>query len=236
MRHFIFIVLSVFLTLSCRQSNHTVKKNNWTEQEIKQYFIDSIAMGNGNYKNPDSLNRFDFFMKTFYDNSKAKNYWDEFVYALDEPYIDTTKIDKDKRWIRLIVRPTFLNPYSITLDKIKNDTKVTFKMTNGRGGYYSGYLTLTSFLYFKDTLYNSYNLRLDKINFWEIKGKDSTCPELLDGTTFVFESIDKGKYNVVYRQSPSTCISKEAQELSKIGGDLFEISGANRFWKVNYDE
>lgn len=236
MKHLIIIISSVLLALSCRQSNHPDKKYNWSEQEVRQYFIDSIAMGNGNYKNPDSLNKFEFFMKTFYDNSRAKNYRDEFIYALDEPYIDTTKIDKDKKWFRLIVNPTFLNPYSITLDKIKNNTKVTFKMTNGRGGYYSGYLTLTNFSYFKDTLYNSYISRLDKINFWEIKGNDSTCHAVFDGTTFVFEAIDNGKYNVVYRHSPSSCTSKEAQEFSKIGGDLFEISGADKFWKVNYDE
>ncbi len=102
-------------------------------------------MGNSNYKNPDSLNKFEFFMKTFYDNSKAINYRDEFVYALDEPYIDTTQIDKNKKWVRLIVKPTFSRPYCITLDKVKSNTKLTFKMTNGRGGYYSGYLTLTKF-------------------------------------------------------------------------------------------
>lgn len=189
-------------------------------------------MGNGNYKNADSLNQFEFFMKTFYPNSKAINYRDEFVYALDEPYIDTTQIDKAKKWFRLIVKPSFTSPYCITLEKVKNNTKVTFKMTNGRGGYYSGYLTLASFLYFKETLYDSYSSRLNKIKFWEIKGKDSSCHAVLDGTSLVFEAIDKGRYNIVYRHSPWVCTSKEAQELVKIFEDLYNITDIEKFLKL----
>lgn len=175
-------------------------------------------------------------MKTFYNNSNSINYWDEFIYALDEPYIDTTKVDKNRKWFRLIVKPTFSNPFCITLDKIKSNTKMTFKMTNGQGGYFSGYLTLTNFSYFKDSLFDSYCSRLDKLNFWEIKDKDSSCHNVLDGTSFIFEAIDKGRYNLVYRYSPSSCKSKEAQELSKIGDDLFETSNLKKFWSFQKNE
>lgn len=130
MRTLNIIILFFLLAPSCKQAKNSDKKYNWSEQEIKQYFIDSIALGNGNYDNPDSLNKFSFFMKTFYNNSKAVNYWDEFVYALDEPYVDKSNIDINKKWFRLIVKPTFSNPYCITLDKINEDTKVTLKMTN----------------------------------------------------------------------------------------------------------
>jgi len=235
MRNFTFIIIVFFLSSSCRQSKHTDKKYNWTEQEIKQYFIDSIAMGNGDYRNPDSLNKFSFFMKTFYDNSKAINYWDEFIYALDEPYIDTTKIDKNKKWFRLTVKPTFSNPFCITLDKLNKVTKATFKMTNGQGGYFSGYLKLSNFSYYSDSLYNSYSSRLDKINFWEIKGYDSTCHRVLDGTSLVFESIDDGKYNVVYRHSPWNCTSKESQEFVKIFEDIYKEVNVEKFVKL-YDD
>ncbi len=235
MRALNIIVLIFLLASSCQQSEKSDKTYNWSEQEIKQYFIDSIAMGNGYYDNPDSLNKFSFFMKTFYNNSKALNNLDEFVYALDEPYVDPSQIDINKKWLRLIVKPTFSNPYCITLDRINKDTKVTFKVTNGKGGYYSGYLKFSNFAYFKDTLYNSYASRLDKINFWGIKGKDSTCDLVLDGTSYVFEAIDKGRYNIVYRHSPSFCSSNEAQELLKISKDLFEISDAKNLLKINDD-
>ena len=79
MRTLNIIILFLLLASSCKQAKNSDKKYNWSEQEIKQYFIDSIALGNGNYDNPDSLNKFSFFMKTFYNNSKAVNYWDEFV-------------------------------------------------------------------------------------------------------------------------------------------------------------
>jgi hypothetical protein len=236
MRNFIIIRTLLLSLFSCRQVNNSFKKNSWTEQEIKQYFIDSIAMGNGDYDNKDSLNKFPYFMKTFYNNSNAINYWDEFIYALDEPYIDTTNIEKNKQWLRVIVKPTFSNPFCITLEKIKNKTKLSLKLTNGQGGYFSGYLTMSNFSYFKDSLYNSYYSRLDKINFWRIKGEDSTCHRVLDGTAYVFEAIDKGIYNVVYRYTPSVCTSKESKELSKIGEDLFKVADLEKFWKIQNNE
>ncbi|MBN8666549.1 MAG: hypothetical protein J0M30_03535 [Chitinophagales bacterium] len=236
MRNYITIISLVFLAFSCRQTGHVDKKYSWTEQEIKQYFIDSIAMGNGNYDNPDSLNKFQYFIKTIYDNSKSINYWDEFIYALDEPYIDTTKIDIHRHWLRLTVKPTFSNPYCITIEKIKNTTKATFKMTNGKGGYFTGYLILTNFSYFKDTLYNSYITKLDKINFWGIKGRDSTCHSVFDGTSLSFEAIEKGKYNAVYRHSPWNCSSMESQGLVNIFEDLYRITDIEKFLKLYNDE
>lgn len=236
MRNFITIISLLSLAYSCGQPMDTSKKYNWTEQEIKQYFIDSIAMGNGNYHHPDSLNKFQYFIKTFYGNTKAINYWDEFIYALDEPYIDTTKVDKSRQWVRLTVRSTFSNPYCITLERIKNTTKATFKMTNGKGGYFTGYLILTNYSYFGDTVYNSCITKLNKINFWQIRGRDSTCQAVLDGTSISFEAMEEGKYNAVYRNSPWVCSSLESQGLVRMFEDLYHITDIEKYLKLYNNE
>ena len=224
MRHLTYITCIVILLSSCKLNDKKDKPIVWTESHIKQYFIDSIGLVYRGGDDSESLNKFSRFMNTFYHNTKAININSSIVYALEEPYIDTTKIDTSKKWFRVIVEPTFSLPYCIVAEKINEKTKLTLKMTNGDGGYYSGYLDFTSTIYRDDSIYNSISKMLDKINYWKLNRlNDTTCPRVLDGQNWTFEAINKGKYNLVNRQSPYNCSSYEMKTLIEIVDSLNSV-------------
>jgi hypothetical protein len=124
-------------------------------------------------------------MNEQYPDLKSKNKYDPFVYALEEPYIDTTQIDSSKYWFRIVVRPCFRLPYCFIFEKKNGKSFLTTKITNGDGAYYTGVLISTMRFPFGDTLYNKISSQLQSLNFWKL-GKDTTCYGGFDGETWTF--------------------------------------------------
>jgi hypothetical protein len=234
MRTLIFISFFILTILSCEQLDKDKKqiKNEakWTAEQIRKYFIDSIALRNayGIYGNGDSLNDFDKFSKHFLKDIKAKNISDPFIFAFDEDYIDTLQIDKNRKWLRIIVNPCFEIPYCIIAEKINDRTRLTIKMTNGYGCYYSGHLNFINSQFTTDTLFENITHKLNTINFWTLSN-DTTCEKVLDGEDWTIEAIVNGKYNLLKRHSPTVCSSNETKTLLKIANDLKQLSKLNDF-------
>ena len=61
------------------------------------------------------------------------------------------------------------------------------------------------------------------LNFWTLAA-DTTCHGGLDGETWIFESIDKGKYNVLSRWYPQECGNMTTKQLAQLGLRLREYS------------
>jgi hypothetical protein len=234
MRTLIYITFFILTIASCRQSDKNKifveTENKWSSERIKKYFIDSIALrnANGKFGYGDSLNDFDKFSKTFFSDIKAKNIDDPFIFAFNENYIDTTQIDKNLEWLRITVDPCFGIPYCIVAEKLNNRTKLTIKMTSGYGCYYSGYLNFFNSQFLTDTAFNNISQKLNNLNFWKL-GNDSTCEKVLDGERWTFEAIEKGKYNLVKRHSPTVCNSIETKTLLSIANELKKFSELNDF-------
>lgn len=171
----------------------------------------------------DSTKTFEYFFKTHYPDIKTKIPFDAFPYAFEEEYIDTTKIDSSRQWFRLIVNPCFRSPYCFVVEKKDGKTFLTTKITNGRGGYFTGVLISTMRFPFGDTLYNNISKQLHFQNFWGL-GIDTTCHGGLDGETWMFEAIENGKYNIFDRWAPQNCGDSTTLRLSKIGILLAKLS------------
>ena len=201
------------------------KPDTWNEERKRTYFQDSIAfrMYNGKGGEGDSLNNFNIFSRTMFADIKASNILDPLIYALEEPYIDTTKIPADKRWIRITVSPTFRKPYCIVIEKKMRTTLLTAKMTNGQGGYMTGVMDLTMTKTIDDSIFNSLSNQLVQLNFWELSA-DTTCSSGFDGEYWTFEAIENGEYNLLYRWSPKFCGNESTKRLSEIGEDLRFLS------------
>ena len=222
METLIRITLFLFIISSCRQGDKkltisgTSKK--WSQDSIKKYFKDSIAhkMYNGRMGSNDSLNDFDKFSKYILTDIKAKNISDPFILGFDENYIDTTKIDSIKQWFIISVNPCFRIPYCLILEKMDTKSLLTLKMTDGHGGYYSGYLNFISTLQDSDSLYSSISSKLHQLDFWRIK-EDTTCEGGLDGEGWTFEAIENGQYNIVSRWVPLSCGNNTTRQLALIG-------------------
>jgi hypothetical protein len=234
MRNLIYTTIFLFTIVSCKHNdenrNIVGTGNKWSSERIRKYFIDSIALrnGNGKFGNGDSLNDFDKFSKTFFSDIKAKNINDPLIYAFNESYIDTTRIDKNQEWLRITVDPCFDIPYCIIVEKVNNRTKLTIKMTNGYGCYYSGYLNFFNSQFLTDTAFSNISQKLNDLNFWKL-GNDTTCGRVLDGENWTFEAIAKGRNNLVKRHSPTVCTSIETKTLLSIANDLKKLSRLTDF-------
>jgi hypothetical protein len=198
----------------------TVAKTAWTEEQKRQYFNDSIAVFRIGLI--DSSNEFPYFFKKHYPDIQAK-YKDAFLYALEEQIIDTTKIDTAAKWFRLTIEPCFRLPHCLIVEKYKKQTIMTTKATNGDGGYNTGTLALQTKFFVPDTVYDNILNQLRGLNFWSL-GDDTTCHGGLDGETWIFESIDKGRYNVVTRWVPQSCGNRTTKQLAQLGIRLREVS------------
>lgn len=225
MKTLINIAIFIFIFSSCKQTeNKTVvadTSKKWTENAIKKYFRDSIAhrMYNGQMGQGDSLNNFDKFSKYILADIKAKNIDDPFILGFDENYIDTTKIDSSKKWFRISVNPCFRIPYCLIIEKFDNTSNLTLKMTDGHGGYYSGFVNFVSTQQDTDSLYSVISSKLHQLNFWKLK-QDTTCGLGLDGETWTFEAIENGQYNIVSRWVPLHCGNDTTRQLALLGVDL----------------
>lgn len=230
-------ILLLFLLFGCSNQKPIEIANApvgvWSNDSIKKYFKDSIALSHpaDQIDLSDSLNNFAFFSKRFFSHIKSKNLSEPLIYSFEEPYIDTTSISKDKKWFRIIINPCFSIPYCITAERIENDTKLTTKMTNGFGCYYPGFLTFTNIQYKPDSLYNSISRKLEKSNFWDFTN-DTTCAKILDGEFWTVEAIENGKYKLITLHSPDFCSSQQAKSIVDIVDKLRDLTKLNEFIDV----
>lgn len=219
-----------FFFLSCQnrlKENGSSAANNkivWTEEQKRDYFADSLAFRYDLDMERDSTKTFQYFFKSHYPDIKTKYVYDAFTYAFEEDYIDATAIDTSKRWFRLMVKPCFRLPYCFVVEKKHNRAFLTTKITNGDGGYYTGNLIVTMKFPFEDSLFNNLFKNLTDLGFWSLPSRDTACHGGLDGETWTFESIEKGRYNIVNRWVPQACGNKSTKLLAQIGLRFKELS------------
>jgi hypothetical protein len=203
-----------------RADQPKVNQEQWTEEQKRAFFNDSISIFR--IGSVDSSNEFSYFFKKHYPDIKAK-YSDAFIYAFEEPIIDTSQIDTAAHWFRLTVEPTFRLPYCLIIEKKKERASLTTKVTNGSGGSHSGTLALNIKYPLADTVYDNIVNQLKVLNFWAL-GRDTTCQGGMDGETWILEAIDKGRYNVISRWSPQRCGDSTTRQLAQLGLRIRERS------------
>jgi len=193
---------------SCSTKNMADKYQNWDSNKKWEYFKDSIASrdyyGRFDLKScaNDSLNNFDVFSKAMFSNTKALNIGNPRIYALEEPYIDTTLIDSNKKWVRILVENSLIGrPYCLIAESKNKRTYITLKAIDDNYVNYCGLLGFTITKVFSDTVFNYIHAQLVSLDFWELE-EDSTYSLSRDGEKWTFEAIANGEYNLVSRWSP----------------------------------
>ena len=221
-------ILFLIIFISCKQRKDTSQNKEtiaitWTELQKRKYFQDSIAyrMYNGNFGTVDSLNNFQIFSKIFFPNINLENRNNACIYALEEPLVDTTSIDTSKIWLRITVDHTFRKPYCLILEKKQYKNYLTYKTTDGHGGYFSGLLNFSFTKVITDSIFENTFKKIREINFWELRN-DTTCIGL-DGEGWTIEAIKKGKYNFIERWTPFYCGNPTTRKIGEIGVDLRKL-------------
>jgi len=236
MQKIIKLIVLVFL-VSCNEVTNSKDKLSieppvLTEKQKRKIFADSLAFKTETLPyGSDSPTIFQRFIRQYYpvQNSRLAN--DPFFYALEEPYIDTTKIDSSMLWFRITVEPCFRLPYCMVLEKISGRVYLTTKASNGSGCYNPGVLAYMSKFHINDTVFNNVLNKLDSLDFWNL-GYDTTCHGGLDGETWIFEAIVNRKYNVIYRWYPQGCGNDTTLALGNIGTRLRKFSKFDKVMEV----
>lgn len=227
-----FLIILFACNTSCKPD---LKENKakWTESQKRKYFSENIAYRNGSgmVNSTKSLWNFINFMDSLYPEVNSKNKYNSLVYAFEEQYVDTTKIDRSISWIRVILSPCFRIPSCITLEKKNGRTYLTSKITNGNGGYYSGKLLASLIKVYSDTLFDNVCKELQEVDFWNLGEEKFGCN---DGETWDFEAIEKGRYNYVQR----VCMRKKETNFTRVKLYLIglKLLKLGNFFDENYIE
>jgi hypothetical protein len=221
-------LLIVAVVISCKDDGgpsrtEYTRSSDWTEAEKRKYFQDSLAFRLCNRDSCKGLNSFVNFSNSFLSHIKAKNIQNPVIYAMEEPYIDTTCIDSNQSWFRIIVMPISNKPYCLVIEKKNNRTYLTTKVTNGAAGYFPGLLDISVTSIYSDSVYNNFSRILFKHDFWSL-GKDTSIRQGIDGETWMFEGIDKGRYNCIYRWVPLSHGTSVTRDLATVTWRHFNMS------------
>ena len=237
MRIFPYLILFLLFFVGCKTPsnvNPTIssRSESLPESEKRKFFYDHIANRNCNDGscNGDSTTDFSKFIRDFYPFEKAININDALIYALEEPYIDSTKIDKSRKWIRVTVDGTWSIPYCVIAEQKNHKTYITFKASDGSGGYYPGTLASTETVSVSDSILPSAMSRLNKLNFWNLNHDNSNyC--VTDGTILTMEAMENGKYNLINFYSPRQCGNAITEELEEINFWLQSFIDVRRIYE-----
>jgi hypothetical protein len=206
-----------------RQDSKPILSSSWSEAQKRNYFVDTFAYrtGSGRFYDllKDSSSSFGVFFRKQYPDLHTAYYTDPLPYALEEEYIDTTRIDSGREWVRFIVYSFFELPYSMVLERKAGRTYLTTKLTDGNGLYHTGQLILTSKQVIPDSSAESVFKTIDSLSFWHL-GEDTSCHGGTDGSVWDIEAILHGKYNRVERWAPDGCGDLTTRALAKLGEKL----------------
>lgn len=126
--------------------------------------------------------------------------------ALNEPLIFDLKSETIYRftWLR-----TFHHPVVIRVQKNKDKILLTWKMSDGAGGYSPGKLIVDETTELSSDEWNEFQKLLDKIEYWNMPTNEQSDIMGTDGSQWIIEGVQNGKYNVVDRWTPRNSTYQE---------------------------
>jgi hypothetical protein len=121
--------------------------------------------------------------------------------AMHEPSLSEASKDNSLIAYRFLWLRTFDSPIAIRLTtRVDGTGTLTGKMTNGKGGYAAGNLTLNDTHELTKAQVAEFLGLLRKAAFWSAPSEDG--PEGNDGAQWILEGVENGRYHIVDRWSP----------------------------------
>jgi hypothetical protein len=137
--------------------------------------------------------------------------------AFNEPIIFNQLTDTIYRftWLR-----SFHHPVVIRIQKTKGKILLNWKMADGAGGYDPGNIIVDKEKVLSENKWLKLQQLLTGANFWSLPTNEVTNRIGDDGSRWIVEGIENGKYNVVNRWSPRV---SDFQEIGKYLIKLTEL-------------
>lgn len=139
-----------------------------------------------------------FLSKDPRKDSLAINYYSHFLKEFGEPIMSDTDLGTER--IRLLVVHPFYNPYLISVTRMKEETRVKFKLAGDKGLERSGVsrleLVYESSSKRMDALYLALRDQVRRYDFYNAIDEPKNYT-IADGITYLLESTEQGSYRVV---------------------------------------
>ena len=173
MKKYIFNIIVIFLVCSCSEQ----KRN---DTELQTYF------------KPGDLS------KDAYLDSIRNAYYSKTLFKMHENSL--RNLSKDTYSFRLTVFPTIYNPYCIYVERIDSVSRVTLKIAGDEKNFVRAGLKNMVFTYDSnhkrmDSLWIDLSKTIEQFDFYP--GFDDVDFVAADGTDYLLEEFNKGKYRVV---------------------------------------
>jgi hypothetical protein len=144
----------------------------------------------------------------FHDSSESggfqgfkERWYAKHLRSMLEPSLSEASKDNSLVAYRFLWLRTFHSPIAIRLTVHLDGTgSLTGKMTNGKGGYNPGNLTLNESLELTKAQVAEFLGLLRRASFWSAPSEDGTGGN--DGAQWVLEGVENGRYHIVDRWSP----------------------------------
>ena len=207
-----WIVLLTTVLVSCRTTSPelryisgkgTIYFPTYDEESVK-YHTDSLGnriIGMAPIQPDDSLRQF------------VNNWYSKHLYSMREPVL-YKKTDESINIIRFTHLGTWSNPYSYRIEQNKSNISITFKKTNGSGGFDSGKIIEHGTKKIDIEQWNLVLSTMDSVDFWNMGTHDENM--VLDGEEWIFEAIINGRFHFITRNSPASYGGKEYAELCNL--------------------
>ena len=133
--------------------------------------------------------------------SEFENRWySKALDRLEERALMLAKTNRTKLF-RFILLPTWGNPISVRLSIAEGVARIEGKRLDGLGGYDPGKLVEKTSTTLRETEVKEFIALYDRMGFFTLNTADKMLGK--DGSQWILEAADEGKYHVVVRWSPT---------------------------------
>ena len=193
------------MIISCTSTKIIIPKNSVNDYTGDLYF----SSYDSNKYPRDTINRGpNDSLSTF-----TNKWYSQHLNSLNEPIIFDKK-DKNLQIIRFTNLGTWDHPYTYRVEKFADKINVTYRQTDGLGGYQTGKLIKNYTKKVNNKKWNHLISKLDEVDFWNIQTQDPN--RISDGAEWILEVLINGKYHLVTRNSPDVYNGKKYAELCEL--------------------
>lgn len=213
----LILIAYCLLLLGCsRQTAQDQLSNQTSKENDRQFFIDSIAYNEADRSPYEQTHFVHFAQHKLNLGETVQNRFNPLIYALEEPYMDKKNLPNRTKWLRIIFNPTFYPPHCLTATLKNGKTHLTLSITDGKGGYYPGYLSHKVERIVADTVFTWITNYINSINLKALS-KEKLTLDHADGEHWTLEYLSKGSYYSVERFSPHLYGSKKTRKMGELG-------------------